>query len=342
MKINEKTDIKSNPFISIVTPVYNCEKYLAECIESVIAQTYDNWEYVIVNNCSTDRSLEIAENYAQKDNRIRVHNNEEFLNVLQNLNHAMRQVSHESKYCKIVHADDWLFPNCLLEMVKLAEEHPSVGIVSSYVLEGSRVKGSGIPYPSHVMPGKEVCRWSLLHKIPYIFGSPTSLLIRSDQIRDRESFYNEAFHQLLDQTACYDILRDVDFGFVHQVLTYSRVHDESHTSSNEQIDRFQLESVFFLKEYGPIYLDSDEFKKLFELRLRRYYRFLVACFYQRKGKNFWTFHRKGLSQLGLSLKSAKFVRAAFLETYLKLLDILAHPKTFFRNLTGRSEERFKD
>jgi glycosyltransferase involved in cell wall biosynthesis len=335
-------EINSKPFISIVTPVYNGEKYLAECIKSVIAQTYDNWEYVIVNNCSTDKSLEIAENYAQKDNRIQVHNNEEFLNVLQNLNHTMQQVSPESKYCKVVHADDWLFPNCLLEMVKLAEEHPSVGIVSSYVLEGSRVKGSGITYPSHVMPGKDVCRLLLMHKIPYVFGSPTSLLIRSDQILNREPFYNDTFHQLLDQTACFDILRDVDFGFVHQVLTYSRVHDASHTSSNEQINRLQLEYLSFLKEYGPIYLHSDEVEKLFEQRLRRYYRFLAACSFKRKDKNFWAFHRKGLAQLGLSLKSVKFLRAAFLETYLKLLDILAHPKTFLRNIVRRSEERFKD
>lgn len=329
------------PLVSVVTPVYNGEKYLAECIESVLTQTYDNWEYVIVNNCSTDRSAEIAKKFAQKDRRIRIQDNKQFLNLGQNWNHAVKQISAKSRYCKIVHADDWLFPNCLLEMVKLAEEHPSVGIVSSYVLEGSRVKGSGIPYPSHVIAGKDVCRLSLLRKIPYVFGSPTSLLIRADQIRERKSFYNEAFHQLLDQTACYDILRGVDFGFVHQVLTYSRVHDESQTSSNEQVDKFQLENLFFLKEYGPIYLESNAYEKLFEGRLRRYYRFLVACFYQRKGKDFWAYHRKGLAQLGLSLKSGKFLRAVFLETYLRLLDILAHPKTFFRNLTGRSGERFK-
>jgi glycosyltransferase involved in cell wall biosynthesis len=267
------------PLVSVVTPVYNGEKYLAECIESVLTQTYDNWEYVIVNNCSTDRSAEIAKKFAQKDRRIRIQDNKQFLNLGQNWNHAVKQISAKSRYCKIVHADDWLFPNCLLEMVKLAEEHPSV--------------------------------------------------------------YNEAFHQLLDQTACYDILRSVDFGFVHQVLTYSRVHDESQTSSNEQVDKFQLENLFFLKEYGPIYLESNAYEKLFEGRLRRYYRFLVACFYQRKGKDFWAYHRKGLAQLGLSLKSGKFLRAVFLETYLRLLDILAHPKTFFRNLTGRSGERFK-
>jgi glycosyltransferase involved in cell wall biosynthesis len=50
----------NGPLVSILTPVYNGEKYLAECIRSVLAQTYQNWEYTIVNNCSTDKTLEIA------------------------------------------------------------------------------------------------------------------------------------------------------------------------------------------------------------------------------------------------------------------------------------------
>ena len=67
----------NKPFVSIVTPVYNTEKYLAECIDSVLAQTYQNWEYIIVDNCSTDKSPLIAESYACKDSRIKIHYNEQ-------------------------------------------------------------------------------------------------------------------------------------------------------------------------------------------------------------------------------------------------------------------------
>ena len=112
------------PLVSVVTPVYNGEKYIAECIESVLRQTYENWEYVVVNNCGTDRTLEIANAYAKKDPRIRVHNNSEFLKIIPNWNHALRQISPESKYCKIVHADDWLFPECIERMVAVSEQHP--------------------------------------------------------------------------------------------------------------------------------------------------------------------------------------------------------------------------
>ena len=54
----EKTmTVKCEPFVSIVSPVYNGECYLRECIESVLAQTHTHWDYTIVNNCSTDRTL---------------------------------------------------------------------------------------------------------------------------------------------------------------------------------------------------------------------------------------------------------------------------------------------
>src|SRR5713101_6628853 len=98
-------DIQMQPLVSVVTPVYNGEKYLAECIESILAQTYQNWEYIIVNNCSTDGSPAIAQAYAKKDARIRIHNNHEFVGMIQNHNIAFRQIALESKYCKMVHAD---------------------------------------------------------------------------------------------------------------------------------------------------------------------------------------------------------------------------------------------
>jgi len=75
--------LQDQPFVSVITPVYNGEKYLAECIESVLGQTYAAWEYIIVNNCSSDRTLEIAQSYARQDSRIRIHNNPGFVGTVQ-------------------------------------------------------------------------------------------------------------------------------------------------------------------------------------------------------------------------------------------------------------------
>ena len=70
---------EAEPLVSVLTPVYNGEKLLAQSIRSVLAQTYTNFQYTIVNNCSTDRTLEIAESFAKQDSRIKVHNNTDFL-----------------------------------------------------------------------------------------------------------------------------------------------------------------------------------------------------------------------------------------------------------------------
>ena len=72
--------------ISIVLPVYNGEKYLGESIESVIAQTYENWELLILDDCSTDNTSVIAKEYEVKDRRIHYYRNEENLRLPRNLN----------------------------------------------------------------------------------------------------------------------------------------------------------------------------------------------------------------------------------------------------------------
>jgi glycosyltransferase involved in cell wall biosynthesis len=260
--------VEATPTVSVVTPVYNGEAYLAECIESVLAQTYEDWEYVIVDNCSTDGSSEIAERYAKEDPRIRVHHSEEFRGPIQNWNHALRQISPGSKYCKVVHADDVLFPECLERMVALADEHPSVGVVGAYRLAGDRVDLDVLPYSTSVVSGHAICRHSLLGG-RYVFGSPTSLLIRSSLIREREAFYNEA-HLHADTEACYEVLQHSDFGFVHQVLTYTRKHNASITSAVRRANTWLPDHTSMLVKYGPVHLDDGELDRRLRQMLRRY------------------------------------------------------------------------
>src|SRR5260370_12478220 len=144
-----------DPLVSGVRAVYNGGLYLKECMESVLAQTYSNWEYIIVNNCSTDETLQIAEAYAGNEKRIQVHSNNKLLDIIANHNRAFRLISPNSKYCKQVSADDWLFPEFLARLVSVAEEHHSVGIVRSLHLSGGgtdgrkwRVRWDRRPYPT--------------------------------------------------------------------------------------------------------------------------------------------------------------------------------------------------
>jgi glycosyltransferase involved in cell wall biosynthesis len=309
----------AQPLVSVLTPVYNGEKYLSECIESVLTQTYKNWEYSIINNCSTDRTLEIAQAYAEKDKRIRVITNSEFVNRLRNHNIAFRQMPLNSKYCKVVHADDWLFADCIMKMVELAEANPTVAIVGAYGLRNDRVCWDGLPYPSTVIPGKEIGRSTLLGG-PYVFGSPTSLLVRCDEIRKLHTPYNEA-NPHADKEICFDILRDRDFGFVHQVLTFTREHSEAASAFCRRFYTYFFGDLQILIKYGRAYLSAEEYEQEIRRRWKRYYDYLGSRMFLNSDKGFWQYQKDTLNRLGYPLSVRKVAKAALAE----LLDLALNP-----------------
>lgn len=320
------------PLVSVVTPVYNGEDFLGECIQSVLGQTYGNLEYVIVNNCSTDRSLDIARNYAKKDDRIRICDNDLFLPSLQNFNHSLRLISSESKYCKIVHADDWLFPECLEKMAHLAEASPTVGIVGSYRLVGTKVESDGLPCDRKVIPGHEMARMNLTDG-PYTFGTPSALLIRSDLIRAREKFYNED-HTGADTEVCLQLLNECDFGFVHQVLSFCRVHDQAITGKNKSMFTSYPNFLYVFKKYGPVFLSTEEYEAGLKRKMQAYYRFLGSQLTRFNDKRFWDFHRKGIERLGYSFSWKNVMMGAVSHAGHRLVDTRQTVKSlaaFFRD-----------
>ncbi len=178
--------VSNGPLVSVVTPVYNLAPFIGQCIESVWAQTYTNWEYTIVDNCSTDGTRAIAEKYALQDKRIKVHANETFLDIIANHNKAFGLISPVSKYCKQVSGDDWILPQCLERMVEIAEKNASVGIVGSYQVSGGGdlwcLRTYGLPYGVSAFSGREIGRLQLLGKLD-VLGNPTSNFYRSDIVR---------------------------------------------------------------------------------------------------------------------------------------------------------------
>lgn len=296
--------MSAQSLVWVVTPVYNGERYLAECIESVLALTYDNWQYLVVDNCSTDRTAEIVRAYAARDARVRLHQYREFLPVIANWNRALRLIPSEAMYCKVVHADDTLLPECLERMVDVAERNPSVALVTSYALWGDEVRHQGVPYPIEVVGGREICRATLLGK-SYVFGSPSSLLLRAGDVRVRPAFYN-AQNLHADTEVCFELLRDADLGFVHQILTRTRVHVEAMTSSSVRINTFHDAWLAIHLKYGGIYLDRGEYYRQLADRLRRYAVFLAKAFVKVKFRDpqFRMHHRVAVGRLLRSLRSS--------------------------------------
>ncbi|MEE1154236.1 MAG: glycosyltransferase family 2 protein [Acutalibacteraceae bacterium] len=127
--------------ISVVLPVYNGEKYLRESIDSVIAQTYQNWELLIVDDCSTDSTALIAKEYAEKDSRIHYYLNEKNLRLPRNLNRGFSLAKGD--YLTWTSDDNKYRPTALEKMLKAIKESDN----AQFAFASCRIiDGDGKPY----------------------------------------------------------------------------------------------------------------------------------------------------------------------------------------------------
>jgi glycosyltransferase involved in cell wall biosynthesis len=112
------------PYVSIGLPVFNGEKYLEETLDSMLAQTYSDFELIVSDNASTDRTPEICKAYAARDPRIRYHRNEKNLGASPNFNRVFELSSGE--YFKWAAYDDLIAPDFLLQCVVALDQNPAV------------------------------------------------------------------------------------------------------------------------------------------------------------------------------------------------------------------------
>lgn len=127
----------NEPLISIITPVYNGEKYLRPCLDSIINQTYQKWELLLVDDGSTDNSGNICDEYASKDQRISViHKKNEGPAAARN--DGLEKI--QGTYVSFVDCDDWLEPDMYATMLQTLEKEQSDSIICGYTedyLDGS-------------------------------------------------------------------------------------------------------------------------------------------------------------------------------------------------------------
>jgi glycosyltransferase involved in cell wall biosynthesis len=315
-------------FVSIVTPFHDTEDFLAECIESVLAQTHTNFEYILVENASSDRSLEIAESYAAHDDRIRLFETDRLLRQLENYNFALTHISADSEYCKIVQADDWVYPRCVAEMVALATANPSVGLLSALRRAGSAVDGGGIDPRIGVLTGAEAARAHLLGEM-FVFGTQTTSMYRSDLVRKRApSFFEPALSQA-DVDTAYDLLAESDFGFVHQVLSYSREEPGSIAGSRVRFNARDLDYLISVVRHADRFLDGADLARVRERARSKFYSAFAASWVRSalrgEAKEMTAHNREQLAAIGLRLEPRQIARGSVVAA----LRLLACPARLF-------------
>ncbi|MEZ5082517.1 MAG: glycosyltransferase family 2 protein [Bacteroidales bacterium] len=290
-----------NPLVSIGVPVYNGAEYVVECLQSIVNQTYTNWECVVIDNCSTDNTNELVSEFVARDKRFRLIKNTRFLNVMQNWNESYKHISKEAKYFKVVPADDWLFENYLEENVNLLEKNPDVSICSSYRIDGKLIRGNGLNfYEGNIFDGKYILAGELIKKID-VTGSGNTVLYRIDSLKklpDYPIIFDE-FSLHVDTELAYNLLSKSKLGFIYKVLSYTRRHHDSITNSIV----YKLNtSVCFrdnqLKKYADIIPDFNKYYN----RYRYEYAILYTKKFFARDKKWLEWHDKHLENKFTFLK----------------------------------------
>ena len=126
---NKSPNSFCNPLVSIIIPVFNCEKFIAQSIESVLSQTYKHIEVIIVNDGSTDSSIQICQNYS--DERITIINQKNS-GIAKALNSGLKTA--KGKYIARMDADDICFLDRLDNQVTYMEKHPNISVLSGTMI----------------------------------------------------------------------------------------------------------------------------------------------------------------------------------------------------------------
>ena len=174
---------KSNPKVSVLMCVYNGKTYLREALDSIVGQTFKDFEFIIVDDGSTDNSWEILTEYSKQDSRIVLINNEENLGLEKSLNKGIAATKGE--YIARQDADDISLPNRLQLQVDFLDAHPEVGALGSSVefidSQGSILQLLKVPTDHETIQARLLIRNCLLH---------SSMTMRSSLIQKLDG-YNE-------------------------------------------------------------------------------------------------------------------------------------------------------
>ena len=217
--------------VSVLVPVYNGEAFLAECLESILAQDFADMEILIADDASTDGSAALVERYAARDSRIRWWKNPGNPGLGRNFNCCLRAAKGE--YIKYVHQDDKLISRLAIrKMVEALDNHPEVSLVNSMsqVLdEHSRVIELRKYFKPGVMDGRQVIV-KCLERMSNMIGEPSVVMFRREQAARG---FNEQLHHWLDLDLWFYLLEQGRFAYVAEPLCAFR----RHAAQQSEIDR---------------------------------------------------------------------------------------------------------
>ncbi|OEU66618.1 MAG: hypothetical protein BBJ57_02485 [Desulfobacterales bacterium PC51MH44] len=229
------------PEISVCIPTYNGEKYLRECLDSVLSQTFSDFEVLIVDDQSTDDTFDIALAYASRAPHIRVVRNERNLGLVRNWNHCIELAQGE--WIKFVFQDDFIAPTCLEKMVAANKNgKPFIVCRREYLFDGHvepeiKEYRLNLPKMDSIFDGnteisaRDFCNASLDYLGINFLGEPTSVMLHRS-VFDRFGRFNSDLIQICDLEYWMRVANQTGLVYVPETLATFRVHSSTTSALN--------------------------------------------------------------------------------------------------------------
>lgn len=223
-----------DPLVTVLLPAYNAELYLAEAVESILKQTFSDFELLVINDGSKDRSSEIVRSF--KDERIRLVENETNLRLIATLNKGIKLA--KGKYIARMDADDVSLPDRLQKQVAFMEAHPEAGVCGTW-FEQLGNPGKVVKYPE----SDAAIRVMMLYQTPFCHPS---VILRKEVLEKNQVFFSPDFIHGEDYEMWIRLSSYTRFANIPEVLLHYRVHESSVSVSNQSVQQEKTYNVIRL------------------------------------------------------------------------------------------------
>jgi len=229
-----KTSTPRTPLISVLMCVYNAEKHVNDTIVSILNQTYINFEYIIINDCSTDSTLSLIKKMSDSDSRIRLINNPMNVGLTKSLNFGIYEA--KGKYIARMDVDDISTKNRFEVQIKFLEENPDIAVCGSHVItEKTGYNDKYIPYTPEDIKATLFFMNALTHP---------SVMMKSSVIIEENNFYNEKYKFAQDYELWCRLSKNHKIVNLKEDLLEYRWH-ESNVSILKRME--QMNNHFYVK-----------------------------------------------------------------------------------------------
>jgi glycosyltransferase involved in cell wall biosynthesis len=257
------------PRVSVLMASYNMESFLSEAIESVLSQTFSDFELVVGDNASTDATPEILEDFARQDLRLRWFRNEVNVRAVENFNLCYRRADPDSEFWAMLGSDDWWRTDLLEKLVSAGDENPSVSLVHA---DGILVddRGNYIKRYSELWNHVETPAPGIHRSVEQIFQGNfimafAALVRRSiaERLIPRQDVFDNRFTFGPEYELWLQLFaRGASAYYIHEPLVYYRKHDAAHTIPRNTIRILRDEATMLRENLSDICLNGlDEIRR---------------------------------------------------------------------------------